>query len=874
MKLLAISLFLITTSAFADSPAEKAFNETVGPVLRRDCLGCHGEGQVLAKLDLRTRDSMLRGGLRGPAIQPGDANSSLLVQALEGKGGLAMPPGGAAKRLSLAVLAAFRTWIDGGAPWVDAKESSSAWSYTEADTWALRPLRAVKPLGNSALAIDAVLNAKLAERKIDPAPPADRATLIRRATLDLTGLPPTPQEIDAFVRDKSAGAWGKVVDRLLASSRYGEHWARHWLDVVRYSDSSGYSNDFERPNAWRYRDYVIRSFNADKPYDQFIREQMAGDEIDPSNPEYRIATGFLRAGPWEHTAMSVEAVTRQMWLDDVTSAIGVTFLGLTVGCARCHDHKFDPIPTKDYYRLQAVFASTEFARPRTSFLSTERPSDPSEQQRLKRSAERAQARLSEYRRLIRERLAKKRGLKTAAEVPETEMQAAMQDLRELSPEEYEEFKLHQKHLQLYKESLDRFEPKAFAVSSGPLDGSTDGGPALKYPKAAEYKPGEVRILAGGSLQSAGDKVEPGVLSAVEHYARLTAPEIPATIEGRRIALAEWIANPANPLTARVMVNRIWQYHFGTGLAADANNFGKMGRKPSHPELLDWLAKYFIDQKWSVKAVHRQILMSSAYQRSSSHPDNKAVRDGDPSNALLAYFPPRRVEAEVLRDNILFVSGELSAEAGGPGGFPQINQDVARQPRHAMGSLQPAYHASPEKRVRNRRSVYMFQQRALMDPFVEVFNGANPDFSCERREASTVPTQAFTLMNSEFVHDMALAFAAKLSRSGGAIEAQVRTAFKLALGRSPNPSEVQNAVDHWKSMIELHRRSPAPPKADAKPIVHMITSELTGEQFQFIQQDSTEGFEPNLAPADVTPEVRALADVTLALLNSNEFVYVY
>jgi hypothetical protein len=512
--------------------------------------------------------------------------------------------------------------------------------------------------------------------------------------------------VNAFLNDNSPGAWPKLIDRLLASPRYGERWGRHWLDVVRYADSSGYSNDFERPNAWRYRDYAIRSFNRDKPYDEFIREQIAGDELYPGNAEGTIATGFLRAGPWEHTAMSVEAITRQMFLDDVTNAVGVTFLGITLGCARCHDHKFDPVPTRDYYRMQAIFATTEFARPKVPFLKGENISDvPYGRARLQEIVRGTQQGIGAFDHEIRKALIRKLGVSRWDDIPQKERDEALRTKKLLEPEQFEHLKLYQKHIQLYKESLDRYEEKAFAVSSGPLDGLTDGGPNLKYPKRSEYQAADTHILTGGNIQAPGEKVAPGVVALVERYAGIPSPEVPVSVEGRRAALATWIARSDNPLTARVMVNRIWQYHFGKGIAADANNFGKTGRKPTHPELLDWLAGEFIRSGWSIKAVHRLIMSSDAYQRASSHPQIERIRAKDPNNDLLAYFAPRRMEAEVLRDAILCVSGELSPDAGGPGTFSQINDDVARQPLHRMGSLAPAYRASARKRDRNRRTVY-------------------------------------------------------------------------------------------------------------------------------------------------------------------------
>jgi hypothetical protein len=867
--LLAAASLLLPIGSWAQT-ADQLFATTIRPVLERDCQGCHGATQRLSNLDLRSRDALLAGGVKGPAVVPGNAESSLLIQAIEGRTQVPMPPGDESKRLPAEVITAFRKWVEAGAPWPE-RASAQSWAHRDEDLWALKPLRPYQPEQR----IDDFIHAKLTERGIRPAPEADRRTLIRRATFDVTGLPPTPEEVRAFVEDKSPGAWEKTVDRLLASPRYGERWGRHWLDVVRYADTNGYSNDYERPNAWRYRDYVMRSLNSDKPYDRFILEQIAGDELFPGDPEALIATGFLRSGPWEHTAMSVEAVTRQLFLDDVTHNTASTFLGLTLGCARCHDHKFDPISTRDYYRMQAVFATTEFARPSLPFLKTENTSDLAMgASQIRALYEQAQAGVQSYRNRAADELMKKHGVTRVEDLPKGELQRAITIGAGLDPEPYEEYKLFQKHSQIYRESLDRFEPKAFAVSSGPLDGAADGGPAVRYPKRAEYQPSTVHILPGGNLQSPAEPVTPGLLSALEKFSQYPAPPIPETVEGRRAKLAKWIADPKNPLTARVIVNRIWQHHFGRGIAADPSNFGKMGAKPVHPELLDHLAHLLIANRWSLKSMHRAILLSDTYRRSSSHPGIGAVRTADPENTLLAHFSPRRIEAEELRDSILAVSGELSLEAGGPGTFPQINEDVARQPQHRMGSLAPAYHPSPLKRQRNRRTVYTFQQRGLMDPMIEVFNGPGADLSCERRESSTVPTQAFALFNSAFVHDMALAFAARLEREGNSLDGRITRAFQLALGRAPDPTELQASRRHVLRMEETHRATPPPPTPQKKPLVHKITSELTGAVFEFVQQDDPAPYEANLQPADVGPSTRALADFALVLFNSNEFVYVH
>jgi hypothetical protein len=870
MRFALVTAVVCLLSPLHAAEADDLFRSVVQPVLKRDCEGCHGKAQAVARLDLSSREATLRGGQRGPALIPGRAEASLLLRAIEAKGDLRMPPGDESRRLPSETVAAFRRWIDGGAPWTNS--AASDWgSFKEADLWAFRPLR--QSFAQST--IDGFIDAKLRERKLPAAGRADARVLVRRATIDLTGLPPSPAEVEAFVKDSSAAAYVKLIDRLLASPQYGERWGRHWLDVVRYADTGGYSNDFERPNAWRYRDYVIRSFNRDKPYNQFIREQVAGDELYPGNPEALIATGFLRAGAWEHTAMSVEAVTRQMFLDDVTHAVSTTFLGLTAGCARCHDHKFDPIPTKDYYRMQAIFASTEFARPVAAFLPEENTKNFAEgRAHMGRIISSTRAHMKAYDDLILERTMKQFGVTRAENLPVGAAEKAKRSRESLSAAEMEESNLYRKHLQMYRESQDRFEPKAFAVSSGPLDGATDGGAVLKYPARARYRPPDVAILPGGNIESPGEKVTPGLLSLVARYSGYEEPAVPDTIEGRRSVLAKWIAHPANPLTARVMVNRIWQYHFGRGIAADSNNFGKMGHKPTHPELLDWLAARFIQQGWSVKALHREIMLSAVYQRSSSAVRPELVDRHDTGNELLSYFPPRRVEAEVLRDAILAVSGELSSDAGGPGTFPQINEDVARQPQHRMGSLAPVYRPSARKRDRNRRSVYSFQQRSLIDPMIDVFNGASMDFSCERRETSVVPTQAFTLFNSQFVQDMALAGAARVTREAPAPRARIDRTFQLAFGRLPTDQEARISLARYEEARSWYSAHPAPPRVRKEPVVHMITSELTGEQHRFVQQEDPAEYEENLEPSQASPEIRALANILLALFNSNEFAYVY
>ncbi len=863
---------LVAAPMLAAPSGESLYRDTVQPALQQNCLGCHGQGNTFSQLDLRTRDAALKGGLRGASIVSGDPDASPLMAAIDHVGELAMPPGGAEKQLSEDIRTAFRHWIAQGAPYEDVQAEAN-WDFAEEDLWALRPLRKVAaPRGTFDPAgvrtpVDSFVLAKLSEKDIEPAPRADRRTLIRRLTFDLTGLPPTPDEVEKFLADDSDQAYRRLVERLLDSPRYGERWGRHWLDVTRYADTAGYSNDFEVPNAWRYRDYVIRSFNRDKPFDQFILEQIAGDELYPNDPDAIIATGFLRTGPWEHTGMAVAAVTRQLFLDDVTHHVAQSFLGLTLGCARCHDHKFDPIPTKDYYRVQAVFSKTAFARRTLGFLDTE-STDGFEDGRQPFDARlgELERRMHDLHEAARERLAKKEGAEVAAEAASSILQ------RNMSKEQAELLKLLRKRVTMHKLSKLRFEPLAMSVSNGLVPKWDTVASRNSYMKKEEYLDAKTHILVGGDIQAPSEEVAPGVLSAVGRYSDLPDAEIPDTLGGRRSALARWIADPRNPLTPRVLVNRVWQYHFGRGLAGNANNLGKMGKKPTHPELLDWLAGFFIDQGWSVKAVHRVILYSEAYQRASTHPDRDALDRADPENLYLARFSPRRLEAEELRDSMLAVSGELSDKTGGPGTYPQINADVAQQPRHAMGTLRPVYEAEPTRERRNRRSVYSFQQRSLIDPMVEVFNGANPDLTCEMRESSTVPTQAFALLNAEQSRELALIMALNLDEEPR--EKRVDTAFRRAFGRPPTAGESERSAAFLSQMSAHHRENPASPRRGPSDVVHHITSELTGERFEFVQPGYTGEYEHNPHPSEVSAEVRAFADLTLALFNANEFVYVY
>ena len=914
-----VMLLLVGPTGAADPPTagERLFAGAVLPVLKAKCLACHGDDPKKLKggLDLTSAKAALAGGdSEKPAVVPGKPDASPLVVAVTRKDpDLVMPPKENDK-LSDAEVAAFRRWVELGAPWptgdrllaAEAAAKSAAggvrvntsgglspdWTnrtYKPEDLWAYQPVRrpAVPADRNP---IDALVGAKLAAIGLEPAPPADRRTLIGRTTFDLTGLPPTPADIDAFVNDTGPEeeAFTKVVDRLLASPHYGEQMARHWLDVVRYADSSGFANDYERGNAWRYRDYVVRSFNADKPYDRFVTEQLAGDEIDPPNPELLVAVGFLRAGAWELTGMEVAKVARQRFLDDVTDAVGQVFLGHMPQCARCHDHKFDPVPTRDYYRLQACFATTQPTERAVAFLPSENAKGFDERKYLELRKARYEAELKALdakqeaaaRKWCADRgldyVPRQRGLRQG--IAESKLPPARigLDTRDLGME-----RIARKGLERLKWEFDRYEPFALSVYAGRTPELRAVLTPFRVP--ADTAAGELEataILAGGDPFSPTAKVPPGVLSAVSDAA------IPADPAGRRKALAAWIASPTNPLTARVMANRVWQWHFGRALAGSPNNFGATGKKPTHPELLDWLASELMEPSlkphrrdggalpaWSVKHLHRLVMLSETYRRSSRHPDPQAVAAKDPAGTSYAAFPPRRLAAEEIRDAMLAASGELNPELGGIPVRPEISPEVALQPRQVMGTFAPAWVPSPRPEQRHRRTLYALKLRGLRDPFLDVFNQPAPETPCEARDTSTVTPQVFALFNGTATRDRALAFAARVLNETETMDEAIARAFRLALGRLPTDAEAAACLKHGSAMTERHRGLTIEKPRRPREVVREAVEENTGERFTFTEVlDAAADFVPDLHPADASPDARGLMEVCLVLFNANEFVY--
>ncbi|MCX6614175.1 MAG: DUF1549 and DUF1553 domain-containing protein [Acidobacteria bacterium] len=580
--------------------------------------------------------------------------------------------------------------------------------------WAFQPLRNNLPPAT----IDSYILAGLDKAKLSPAPEADRATLIRRATYDLHGLPPTPAEIKAFVADPSPKAYENLIERLLASPRYGEQWARHWLDVVRFAESDGYEYDTHRPDAYRYRDYVIQSFPQDKPYNQFIKEQLAGDEAEPATPTLLIASGFNRLGPLRKNAGNQEvASSRNEVLTEMTNIVGAAFLGVTVGCARCHDHKFDPFRQSDYYRIQGYFSQTHS---RDVIIATP------EQQAAH---------------------------KAILDPIEAEIKTLRANMRKASEEE-------KGKIQLRLEALDEKMPPPleayYAVTNNPK----------------ELTP--IHLLGRGDYRSKGAKVGMRPLGILLPE---TEPELPIDANKPRTQLANWITDPANPLTARVMVNRIWGYHFGTGLVSTPNDFGRMGTRPTHPELLDYLANQFIAGGWQIKPMHRLMMLSSTYRQASQSPNEKAFSAIDPANKLLWKFNRRRLDAEELRDSILAVTGKLNLKAGGPSVMASIDPELIKDLKR------PQYWVTTKDRSEHmRRTIYMIYKRNLILPFMQVFDSPDTLLSCARRDQSTHAPQALELMNGDFTNTLAKDLAIRIKAEG------LDQAFQLIAGRAPNPKE--------------------------------------------------------------------------------------
>ncbi len=789
------------------SPDELA--KEVFQLFQVQCIECHGEAKE-GGLDLRTEAGLRKGGRTGLAVVAHQPGESLLYKAIMHDGDLQMPED--SPQLPEAARRTIRLWIEAGASWATVPEASTEAAATDPEElrrrearpiaeeerqyWAYKvpvrhPVPSVARPAGSANPIDAFLLDAMTTKGLTPVGPADRRTLVRRAYLDVIGLPPTPEETEAFVNDTSADAWPRLVDRLLASPHYGERWARHWMDLVRYADSGGYEFDVDRPEMYRYRDYLINAFNTDKPYDRFVKEQLAGDEYAPGSDEAMIATGFLRLGP-EGGGDRLDAV------DDLVTTTTLTFMGMTVGCARCHNHKFDPIPQMDYYRIQAIFSPTtavefplvpshEVAANRAETQRIEALQKPL---RAKKSAieqpyhqiliDREIAKLSPYMQEAWKTPATQRTEGQRLNVKQIEDTVGLNSLRKLITE---------------KDVVALMPDEAragHAAVKGEIDALETRKPR-RLPTARAIgersrTPQPVHFLHRGSPDAMGSAVAPGVLS-VAHRGEWSFPAPPpdATSSWRRRGFAEWLVSKDNPLTARVMVNRLWQHHFGEGIVRTPSSFGVMGEAPSHPALLDWLAVEFVERGWSLKAMHRLMLTTQAYQRATT--DTTTNYGIDPENRLFWRMPRVRLEAEVIRDTIMATAGTLDRTIGGPAIFPYIDPDLFEKSSNRDWRGRP-----DEDPATWRRSVYVFSKRSIRYPMFETFDQPNLINSIDRRNRTTIAPQALILMNNQMVVFQAGRFAARVrAEAGDDPAAQVRRAVQLALGRPADAIELRRGA---------------------------------------------------------------------------------
>jgi hypothetical protein len=779
--------------------AEARFHAEIWPLLENTCLRCHGPEKQKAELRLDSREAALKGGESGPALVPGKPAESLLLRlARHAEADRKMPP---KEKLRDSELASLERWIAEGAPWpapaappgvasAPTEKLGDAWSDPRnpivkifagerLNLWSFKPLAnpEIPKAGDERKARNAIDHFTTAKLDAD----ADARVLCRRIHFDLTGLPPSPEELAAFVADTAPDAYERLVDRLLASPRYGEHWARMWLDVVRYSDSNGFDWDEFRPQAWRYRDYVIRSLNADKPFDRFVREQIAGDEMltdepnDPVEQDCLIATGYLRLGPHDNSAAQFGEGprVRAALMNDLVETTGAAFMGLTLSCARCHHHKFDPISQGDYYRLRAFFEGVKFA--------DDLPLDlPPQRQSIREQNKEIEGQLAGKRKArdgiespVKERLRAEKIAKlpdeerAALELPEAQQdEAAKKKIAALK-------KTVEPADKDVKAAFSEEEKKAFAAVDAEIQ-------ALKKKVRpfttgllmvdANDKPGPTHVLFQGELSKPREAVAPGFLSALDPNPAAVAKPVRPNSAGRRSALAEWLVSERNPMVARVLVNRVWQGHFGEGLVATANDFGLAGARPSNPELLDWLAREFMRSGWSLKKLHRLIVLSGTYRQ---------------------VHKPRRLTAEALRDAMLAVSGRLLTVSDGPPVWPEVPQDVLKVNPAVLddnAEKTKGWYPSPKEKL-GVRSIFLVQKRTLRVPMMETFDQPDNALSCPQRIVSTVAPQALTLLNSPFASEMAQAFAERVQREAGDDpEAQVERVFFVGLQRAPDADE--------------------------------------------------------------------------------------
>lgn len=800
----ALALVLIASSqtqaASPDPKAIKFFETKIRPILSSYCYDCHGEKKQKANLRLDNISYMLQGGDGGPAVVPGDILASHLIKAVTYEDAdLQMPPDA---KLEDAQIADLKKWIKLGAPWPESevKQVKKPGEFTaeERAWWAFQPVKAITPpviKPNKQIVIqndiDKFVVDKLGRENLVQAPESNRYELVRRAYFDLHGLPPTPEQLKEFIDDKRPDAYERLIDQLLADQKYGERWAQHWLDLVRYAESDGYRQDAYRANAWPYRDYVVRSFNENKPYDRFVREQLAGDELDPENPDVLIGTTYIRNGIYEYNQRDAVA-QRQTILNEIADTTGELFLGLSFGCARCHDHKFDPILQKDYYRLMSFFTPMQW-RDDLKLATTEQKQEHAEQ--LKKWDEATVEARTKFDSVMDPKKVSIR--KNAIEKFPDDVQVMVNKPdQEKTPYEKQITYLVERQVadDFAKIKTDKFKAPDKAIVDEALA-------ALKLAEASKPKPLPVAFVATdvsktapptimSSRRGGEQQVEPGFLTLLAPDDLKITP--PAGIEstGRRTALANWITRPDNPLSTRVIVNRVWQYHFGRGLVSSSSDFGKLGEKPSHPELLDWLAHEFVAHGWDIKWLHRQIMLSATYRQTARVIPTEVALKKDPENRWLWRMNPVRLDAEQARDTMLAISGELNPKMGGQG----------------------------EEAARPRRTVYTRKIRNSQDDFLHSFDSPPGFQSVAKRDSTTTALQSLLMVNGEWPLQRAHNMAENLLSKNPPSEALVSRAYELAYSRPPSATELNGAVAFISSQeTMLQDEMPANP-APSSPLV--------------------------------------------------------
>lgn len=841
---------LLAPSACRAADDGPFFETDVRPILKANCFHCHGEDDELAGgLDVRLKRFLKAGGDSGPAIDSQNVAASLLLSRVRSG---EMPPESVEKKLTADEIDTIQRWLLAGAKTrrPEPQELGRGFHVTEEEKshWAFQPIRPVQPptvrdLSRVRSPIDRFVLARLEQQGLTFAPDADPATLLRRACFDLIGLPPSPDEADAFCNDDSPDALAKLTDRLLASPRYGERWGRHWLDVAGYADSEGHNDqDVERPNAWRYRDYVIRAFNSGKPFDQFIVQQLAGDELvadrdgklSPDDVENLIATGFLRMAP-DGTAASgvdVKAASNEN-IADTLKIVSTSLLGLTVGCAQCHNHRYDPIPQSDYYRFRAIFAPAldwhAWRTPAQRRVSLYTDADRQRAAEIETAAKQIdQNRLKQQAKFIEQvferELAKlpaglQPTVRAARDTPDAKRSAAQKKLLK----EHPSVNVSAGSLYLYdRKAAD--ELKSIAAKAAKVRATKPKESFLRaLTEPVEADPPATFVFLRGDHEQPADEVpaaELTVLNASDDLIPANDPELSTT--GRRLAYARWLTGGSHPLTARVIVNRIWMHHFGRGLVATAGDFGALGESPSHPELLDWLANEFMMSGWNAKHLHRLILTSTVWQQASRRREQGEQIDAD--NRLLWHMPVRRLEAETLRDSMLAVTGAIVLKPFGPP-VPVMADRVGQFVigKENLNAGRPG--ADIDMKGEDlRRSIYVQVRRSRPLSVLDTFDAPVMTPNCTLRASSTVAPQSLMLMNSVATRTHAGKLAERVrDRAGETIAARIRLAWKLAYAVEPADDELAQASQFVQTMTEWYRDNPAGGKTKPAPEDEAMTT---------------------------------------------------